>query len=981
MATDLLSPDFVQADAQAAPKSTLHYNRMVFLPVMGALATIWILVIFFTLSERHSVLERAQTQLQNAISTLADFNQLAERAGQPGTANASRAAAIWRVLLQYPAADIWIETHGVVSAGQPAGSDLGPVISATETRENFAVHAVLPEREALTDWYSSVRWRGTALVLASIAFGVLTEFLARALRQRALADSEVAKAQERASQLAFHRAQLEKTVAQRTVELRDTNAMLETELRERKIAENTLREHDALLNAVTRSAAELLGTQNFDDGISEVLELIGQTIGVRRAQLEATDTDSEGHLRFSTRYEWCAPKVEALINNPTFHNLDVTAHLPEAVVPLRTGEIARAYVEDMKEPGRKMFEDAGMRSLLQLPVLVEGKMWGALVFSDASSRRQWTWAETDTLKTLADLIGIAITRARYVKELADANMIVQNSPTILYRLRGEPSLPLIYISHNITKFGYNPAKLLQNPGSYLELIDPADRPAAQAAIARLLEKDVPGASIEFRLVTGNGARRWIETRYTPVRDQDGRLIEIEGIMIDITERKAAEEKIALLARTDPLTGLANRNTFVERLRQLFVSAKRGGTAFGLLYLDLDHFKDINDTLGHPVGDSLLKEVSERLKCSARENDLIARLGGDEFAILQTDMAEPSVAGSLAAKIVAALGALYKIDGNDLHITTSIGISPYAPSTDSPETMMSQADLALYRAKEEGRNDYRFHSDDLDNQVHERMSLADDLRRAIEQDELELHYQPQVDLASGRIVGMEALLRWQHRERGDVPPATFLPVAEKTGCIAALGHWVLDRACAQMKTWRDQGIAPPNLAINLSLSQLKTGKELLQDFAAMTQKWQVPASDFEFDVTEATLAQTTLSQNDVLAQLRLLGAKIAIDDFGTEYSSFDYLRTYKVNHLKIAKPYLDQAIGDPDRAATIHAILTLARELGIGVIAEGVESEEQRSFLSSIGSSMKAQGYFYSRPVPSEQAQALLERGSIKPIKS
>jgi EAL domain-containing protein (putative c-di-GMP-specific phosphodiesterase class I) len=259
-----------------------------------------------------------------------------------------------------------------------------------------------------------------------------------------------------------------------------------------------------------------------------------------------------------------------------------------------------------------------------------------------------------------------------------------------------------------------------------------------------------------------------------------------------------------------------------------------------------------------------------------------------------------------------------------------------------------------------------------------MALADELRRAIEHDELELYYQPQVELSTGRIVGIEALLRWNHPERGVLSPGVFLGVAEKSGSIAALGRWVLDRACRQMKLWRDLGIAPPSIAINLSLSQLKGAKDLVQDVASAIQRWGLSGTDLEFDVTEATLAQATWTQNDVLTQLRQLGAKIAIDDFGTEYSSFDYLRTYKVNHLKIAQTYIAEAIGDPDRAATIHAILTLARELGIDVIAEGVESAEQRAFLSSIGAPVRAQGFYFSQPVPGDQAGDMLRRGSIQP---
>ncbi|HLF13133.1 MAG TPA: EAL domain-containing protein, partial [Gammaproteobacteria bacterium] len=621
-------------------------------------------------------------------------------------------------------------------------------------------------------------------------------------------------------------------------------------------------------------------------------------------------------------------------------------------------------------------EHADMRSFLQIPVLVEGKLWGSFDFIDSSDvKRQWSWAETDTLHTLAGLIGVAITRARYVKELADANMIVQNSPTILYRVRGEPPFPLIYVSHNITKFGYDVDKLVGTSNWAQLLMDPEDESKLMVAMSRTLEKDAKGASIEFRLRTGDGSYRWVENRYTTVRDKQGRLVEIEGMIIDITERKAAEDKIALLARTDGLTGLANRATFIERIRQAFAATRRGATPFAILYLDLDHFKTVNDTLGHAAGDLLLREVAERLRSCTRDTDVIARLGGDEFAILQTEMQEPANAGTLAATIQSALTRAYELDGNELNVTVSIGISPYVPDSAGPDAMLAQADLALYRSKDEGRNRYRFHSDDLDHEVLERVLVADELRRALEQNELELYYQPQVELSSGRIVGMEALVRWHHPTRGLLLAGAFISVAEKTGTIISLGQWVLEQACRQMRLWRDEGMNLEVMTINLSLAQLKNGRELLNDVAAAIKKWELAPSDLSFDVTEATLAQVTLMRSDVLAELRELGVGIAIDDFGSEYSSFDYLRTYRVNHLKVSQAFIDAAADDPEQAAMMRAIMQVALELGIGVVTEGVETKAQRD--RSSATSTIAQGYFFSDALMVDDANKLLRQGNIE----
>jgi diguanylate cyclase (GGDEF)-like protein/PAS domain S-box-containing protein len=565
------------------------------------------------------------------------------------------------------------------------------------------------------------------------------------------------------------------------------------------------------------------------------------------------------------------------------------------------------------------------------------------------------------------------------RELSNANIIVQNSPVILYRLRGEPSFPLIYVSHNITRLGHDPASLLASPSWAQSLIYPDDQAKVGEAMARVLEKDAEGASIEFRLCAGNGALRWVENRYVPVRDKEGRLIEVEGIIIDVTERKAAEEKITLLARTDGLTGLANRSTFTERLSMAFAAARRGALPFAILYLDLDKFKPVNDTFGHPVGDLLLQQVAQRLKSCTRESDLVARLGGDEFAILQGEMREPANAGALAAKIQAALALPYLINGNQINISVSIGISPYVPGNMGADAMLAQADLALYRSKNEGRNQYHFHSDDLDQAVLDRATLAGEIKRAIDDDEFELQYQPQVELSSQNIVGMEALVRWNHPTRGQLAPGLFIPIAEKTGTIVALGHWVLDQACRQMSIWREAGLNLPVIAINLSLLQLRSGQELVRDVAETIAKWGLASSDLEFDVTEATLAQLTWTQNEVLPQLRELGVKIAIDDFGSEYSSFDYIRTYRVNHLKIAQSFINRSTTDPESAATIRAIVNFARDVGIGVIAQGVETLQQRDLLTSSDTMTQAQGFHFIKAVGADRAGELLRQGRIASV--
>jgi diguanylate cyclase (GGDEF)-like protein/PAS domain S-box-containing protein len=944
-----------EASGIGASKSS-RIDLFVYLPVLGALIAMWAALIAYTVTERKVIIDHAQTRLGLIVETLADFNELAESATGEVALRGSdgRSAAIWRALLQYPTASIWVDKDGVATAGQPPAGDLTRFLVVDEMRPGFAVHAALPRVDALAEWHRRAQWSAAGMSVVSVGFLVLTWLLVRALRQRADAEREAAGAQERVTQLALYKTQLERTVAERTAELKDANQHLQKELVVRKAAENALREHDALLNAVTKSAAQLLAVQH-EDAIQGVLELIGQTIAVSRVQFCEISTDGDGHLRSGIRQEWCAPGAAPMLDNPALKDLDLTTHLPRTVAPTMVGGEASFFVNDLTGKFFALFEEAKMRSFLQIPVMIDGKLWGSLNFIDsARAKREWSWAESDTLRTLAGLIGVAVARARYVKELADANMIVQNSPTILYRLRGEPPFPLIYISHNITKFGHDPKALVGSASWSDALVDPTDEAKVSAAMSRVLDKDAQAATIEFRMRTGDGSHRWVENRYTPVRDKGGRLIEVEGIIIDITERKAAEEKIALLARTDGLTGLANRTTFVERLRQTYAAARRGSSPFAILYIDLDHFKDVNDTLGHPVGDQLLREVSERLKGATRESDVIARLGGDEFAILQFDTYELENAGVLAAKLQQSLAQPYLLNGNQINtISASIGVCLYTSSSAGPDAMLAQADLALYRSKEEGRNQYHFHSVDLDQQVLERVAVAGDLKHGLEHDELELFYQPRVEIVSGKTVGMEALIRWNHPARGLLGAAAFLPLAEKAGLMPVVGRWVLDQACRRMKLWRDGNAAPPLIAVNLSLSQLKNSRELVRDVTSAAAKYGIPLHCLEFDVTEATLAHATIARNDALSQLHRLGAQIAIDNFGTEYSSFEYLRAYDVSHLKIAQSFINDIDSDPERAATVRAIINIARELHIGVIAEGIETEEQRRLLAATGSTAHA----------------------------
>ena len=437
------------------------------------------------------------------------------------------------------------------------------------------------------------------------------------------------------------------------------------------------------------------------------------------------------------------------------------------------------------------------------------------------------------------------------------------------------------------------------------------------------------------------------------------------------------QKFSDLAQTDTLTSLPNRRAFMKRIHRPSPPPIAARKPFAVLYFDLDHFKDVNDTLGHAVGDTLLRQVAERVRSVTRENDVIARFGGDEFAILQSDVDELDAAGTLAAKIGQVVAEPYNIEGNIVHISASIGISRYTPDVAGPDAMMIQADLALYRAKEDGRNCYRFHNAGLDSQVQERVLIADELRGAHIRNELELHYQPQIELRTGRIIGLEALLRWNHPKRGQIPPLVFIPIAERTGQIQFLGQWVLDAACAQLRTWLDEGVAPELLGVNFSAIHFKASTDLDGEVAACLDKWGIAPHLIEIELTETVLMDITQQHNARFERLRQLGVRIAIDDFGTGYSSLSYLANYPINRVKIAQELVAGVDIDSRSAAVVRAAIGLAHELSIEIVAEGVETEGQEKFLLSAGCAY-GQGYRFSRPVSAAQATALLRLGTIQP---
>jgi diguanylate cyclase (GGDEF)-like protein/PAS domain S-box-containing protein len=450
-----------------------------------------------------------------------------------------------------------------------------------------------------------------------------------------------------------------------------------------------------------------------------------------------------------------------------------------------------------------------------------------------------------------------------------------------------------------------------------------------------------------------------------VKGDDGVATHYVGTHIDITERKAAEEQIKQLAFYDPLTQLPNRRLLQERLKHGIDVERRDGKQLALLMLDLDRFKSVNDSMGHLAGDELLQQVAERITSRLREVDMVARLGGDEFIVLLEDIAHPEDAARVAEDIITDLSKPFCMDqGEDIQISASIGISLYPQHGGSPQLLMDHADAALYQAKDAGRGCFAYFSEDLTIAARERIALELRLRKAIEQQDLRVFYQPQVDIASGRIVGAEALVRWQDPAEGLIPPIRFIPIAEETGLILAIGEWVLRETCRQGRQWLDAGLPPLNLAVNVSPHQFRRS-DICSLVAKVLSETGFPANQLELEITESGLMENQGNATEILNGLRDQGIRLAIDDFGTGYSSLAYLKHFPLDLLKIDKSFIDDIPHLEDDMEIASSIIAMGHILGFKVLAEGVETPEQLAFLQEKGCDMY-QGYIESRPVPAEE---------------
>jgi diguanylate cyclase (GGDEF)-like protein/PAS domain S-box-containing protein len=522
-------------------------------------------------------------------------------------------------------------------------------------------------------------------------------------------------------------------------------------------------------------------------------------------------------------------------------------------------------------------------------------------------------------------------------------------------------------------FGLEPQQFGATYDAFLEHVHPDDRGLVTSAVREALTYFTP-YDIDHRVVLPDGGVRVVHEQARVHVDENGRPLRMAGTVQDITERKRSEMQMEHMAYHDPLTGLPNRALLRDRLEHAMAKARRNGGGLALLFLDLDRFKNVNDSLGHDTGDRLLVQVTERLAEQMRDEDTLARLGGDEFTVLLEDVHEVDQVTMFAGKLRQVLQRSFDLDGREIFITGSIGISLYPDDGSSADALMKHADAAMYRAKELGRDEYQFFARDMSLLAHERLALESAMRLALVRDEFRLQYQPIVDPASGKVAALEALIRWEHPERGLMAPDQFIPLAEETSLALDIGQWVLHEACGQSRAWQDADIPPVRIMVNLSPRQFSQG-DLARDVAQLLVDNGLSPANLGLEITEHLLLKDDQRVDAILRQLRAMEVPVAIDDFGKGHSAFSYLKRLSVATLKIDRSFVHDLTTNANDAAIAEAIIAMGHKLNLWIVAEGVETADQAQLLLGYGCDL-AQGFYYSPPVAAAEIPALLEAHGV-----
>jgi diguanylate cyclase (GGDEF)-like protein/PAS domain S-box-containing protein len=658
---------------------------------------------------------------------------------------------------------------------------------------------------------------------------------------------------------------------------------------------------------------------------------------------------------------YCAA-IDGLEIGPEVGSCGTAAHTGQLVV---VGDIAG----DPKWTAfRELALSHGLQACWSVPIKgSSGRVLGTFAAYYRSPRAQAPY-ELQLMDTATRLAGIAIERARAQEALErreqELRTVMDSVPAMI--CYADRDARFVYANQRYADWlGHPREALIGRP--VRDVVDADTFRVMQPQIEQVLHGEV--VRYERRQRGRDGALHDFDVQYMPHFDSSGSVRGYFVMLNDVTARKQDEELLYFLANHDQLTALPNRNLFAEHLGRALSQAARQGERVGVLFVDLDRFKNVNDTLGHNIGDVLLQKVAQRIRDSLRQSDLVARQGGDEYTVLLQPLEDLQEAAVCAQKLIDALGQPVEVDGHELFVTCSVGISIFPDDAKDAASLLKNADSAMYRAKEQGKNTYQFHSNDAAAHSFEHLMLETSLRRALDREEFVVHFQPIVDLRLQRVIGMETLVRWQHPDLGMVSPARFIPLAEETGLIVPIGGWVLEQACRQIRALQQQGFPELHVAVNLSPKQFRQ-RELVRSIAQTLSRTGLPPRFLELEVTESSVMEHAEFTIRTLHELKAMGIHLSIDDFGTGYSSLSYLKRFPIDALKVDQSFVRDIPGDQDNAAIASAVIALGHSLRLTIVAEGVETAEQLAFMRERGCH-RVQGYYFARPMPPAELPAFL----------
>ena len=727
-----------------------------------------------------------------------------------------------------------------------------------------------------------------------------------------------------------------------------------------------------VLAAAVGWVTELLqGDDAWDERLSEAMQRLGEAAGVDRAFIFQNVRDPQGRLWMDKVAWWRGDGVPARLGSDDTHLHPYFPDFAGWIDTLQHGELVEGSTPSI--PGGAALAIDGTRSTVQVPIPCGDEWWGFVGFDDCRGDRAWTDEEREALRSVAAAMDAALRRLRREEDLRlhedRYRSMVENGPAITYIDAVDDSASTIYISPQVEQIlGYTPQEWRDDTDLWPRLLHPDDRARALAENERHNETGEPFL-MEYRLMAKDGRVVWVHDEATMVRDDRGVPRYSHGVMVDISDRKGAEEQVAFRAYHDELTGLPSQAMFEELLELSVSRAERHDGAVAVLCVDIDDFRLVNDSLGHDAGDDVLRRVSERLREATRETDLVARRGGDRFLMLLADLdrGETGEAAAIRAEAVAqrireSLHAPFAVDGTELYVQASVGISLFPQDAEDAGSLQRNAEAAMFEAKKSGNTGFVMSARGAFDSAA-KLQFVTRLRKAVDSQRWTLHYQPVVHLETGRMTGVEALIRWVEPDGTMVPPGDFIPLAEELGLIELIGDWVVRELVFQYQAWKELGI---DLEVGFNLSPRQFWQpDLAERIVDQIERASVDPARVLVEVTESSAMMDPDRAQGILDELHAAGLAIAVDDFGTGYSSLSRLRTMPVKVLKIDRSFVSNVHADPQAASIVTAFLELARGLGMTTLAEGIETPEELAFLRQRGCEL-GQGFLFSKPVPPEE---------------